>query len=387
MKSVIFLSLSFFLNFAVCAEQSGPLVMGAERLGEYLHLIQGKNVALVVNQSSRIRNQNSNMHLVDSLLEHGVKIRKLFALEHGIRGDIDAGGDVVNGQDARTGLKVISLYGKNKTPKAQDVKDVDIILFDIQDVGVRFYTYISSLYYLLNNSKTLGYQVIVLDRPNPNGHYVAGPVLDMRYQSFVGMFPIPLVHGLTVGELAKMMVLEGWAKNVNTLKVIPVKNYTHQTRFELPIKPSPNLPTYNSIAWYPSLALFEATEISIGRGTYSPFELIGYPDSKFGAFNFTPKRITGMSSKPKHMNKKCYGDDLRGQKPQKFSIKYLVNYYKKFNGENFFKYPKFFHKLIGNDITYKQILAGKSYQEIEASWESELKTYNKLRSKYLLYKK
>ena len=368
---------------------SQDLKLGADRPELYLPLLEHKNVALLVNQTSVVK---SNQHLVDFLLEKNIKIKMVFAPEHGFRGKSDAGEMVKNGIDQKTKLPIISLYGKNKKPTKEALQDIDVIIFDIQDVGARFYTYISSLHYLMEAAAENNKTVIVLDRPNPNGMYVDGPVLDLEYQSFVGMHPIPILHGLTVGELAHMIQGEKWLKDSLScdLKIISLENYTHQTEYNLPIKPSPNLPNQNSIKLYPSLCLFEGTNISIGRGTLSPFETYGYPETEFGEFEFTPKSIIGMSKYPKHENKKCYGYDLRkatkNPKYQGFNLQFLLNAYKMINDKDrFFIKNNFFEKLAGNGELRNQIKNGLTEEEIRNSWKDDLDNYKKLREKYLLY--
>jgi len=361
-----------------------PISPGAWQTSEYLPLLNNKSVALVVNQTSTI----NNTHLVDSLRALGVNIKVILAPEHGFRGDADAGEKIDNSIDKATGLPIISLYGSHKKPTAEDLMEVDIVVFDIQDVGVRFYTYISTMHYIMEACAENNKPLIILDRPNPNGHFVAGPVLDLEYQSFVGMHAIPIVYGLTLGELALMINEEGWLTSEKcNLTIIKNKNYSHHDKYELPIKPSPNLPNVRSIELYPSLCLFEPTVMSIGRGTTYPFQVIGYPDSTYGAFSFTPQSLQGMSKYPKHEDQTCYGIDLRHSNNNfSFSIAFLVDYYTKFGGgESFFTSPSFFDKLSGSANLRKQIIAGNSVLEIEKSWSKELADYNSMRSKYLLY--
>lgn len=357
------------------------LQVGAQRSSLYLPLLAGKNVALVVNQTSRV----NGSHIIDYLISKKVNIKKLFALEHGIRGDYDAGEDVANGVDVRTGLAVISLYGKNKMPKEKDLEDIDIIIFDIQDVGVRFYTYISSLSYILNACGEFNKSCIIFDRPNPLSNQVAGPVLDLAQQSFLGMYPIPIVYGLTIGELAKMIVGESWIKNKPKMHVINIKDWKRSSVYKLPIKPSPNLPTMNSIMWYPTLAMFEPSVMSIGRGTKAPFEMIGYPDKNFGKFSFRPMSIPGMSKYPKHENKVCFGEELKNTVAPKFTLSYFEKYYKLYGKADFIKHKNFFNKLIGNDTDIQKLLNGVSYKLIESDWNSKLEKYKILRQKYLIY--
>lgn len=357
------------------------LEVGAQRTKSYLPLLKDKNIALVVNQTSRV----NGTHLIDYLLSKKVKVSKLFALEHGIRGDYDAGEDVANGVDVRTGIPVVSLYGKNKKPKKKDLQNIDTIIFDIQDIGVRFYTYISSLYYILNACGEFNINCIVLDRPSPLAHIVAGPVLELEQKSFLGMYQIPVVHGLTVGELANMIVSEKWLEHSPKLKVINVSGWKRNSHYKLPIKPSPNLPTMNSIYWYPTLALFEPTVMSIGRGTRSPFEKIGFPDPKFGKYSFKPISIPGMSKYPKHEGKVCYGVNLSNKKAPNFTLKFFETYLKKYGKDNFIKYENFFNKLLGNSTDIKKLLNGVPYLDIERNWNENIIKYKKMRQKYLIY--
>jgi uncharacterized protein YbbC (DUF1343 family) len=360
------------------------IATGADQIDILLPKLQNKRVALVVNQTSVIGTQ----HLVDTLLGHNITIAKVFAPEHGFRGDADAGEHVKNSIDTKTKLSIISLYGNNKKPTAAQLADVDIVIFDIQDVGARFYTYISTLHYLMEACAEHKKQVIVLDRPNPNGHYVDGPVLDMEFKSFVGMHPIPIVHGLTVGELAMMINGEKWLPGGATceLEVVKMQNYTHDTPYSLPIKPSPNLPNDQSIMLYPSLCLFEGTIMSMGRGTYFPFQVVGYPDERFGPFRFSPISIDGMAKNPPYENQVCYGVDLRNEPVEdKVSLEYLIRFYKLAENKDKF-FNNFFNNLAGNDILIKQIKDGKSEDEIRKTWEKDLEAYKIMREKYLLYR-
>lgn len=365
----------------------GQILMGDEQPELYLPLLQGKRVGIVANQTS-IMPQRNNLQVVDFLMEQGVNLKKVFVPEHGFRGTADAGEKVDNSVDQKTGLPIISLYGNNKKPSPEQIKDVDVLIFDLQDVGTRFYTYISTMHYIMEAAAENGKKVIIFDRPNPNGHYIAGPMLKKGFESFVGMHPIPIVHGLTVGELAQMINGEKWLKGGKTcdLEVIPMKNWEHSTSYSLPVKPSPNLPNDLSIRLYPSTCLFEGTVISLGRGTHFPFQVYGYPDPKFGSFTFTPVSIDGMSKNPPHQDKLCYGKDLRAESMNhQFSLSYLLEAYE-ISGmkEKFFN--NYFNTLVGTDEIKKAMLAGKSAQEIEASWASDLETYKLLRNKYLIYR-
>jgi uncharacterized protein YbbC (DUF1343 family) len=368
---------------------SKPIV-GAERTSEYLPLLSGKNVAIVANNTSRIH----QTHLVDSLISLGINVKKVFAPEHGFRGDHGAGETVKSDIDAKTGLLLISLYGKNKKPSPESLKGIDIVVFDIQDVGARFYTYISTMHYVMEACAELSIPVIVLDRPNPNGHYIDGPVLDLKYQSFVGMHPIPIVHGCTVGELAKMINGENWLKNSIhcNLTVIPCTGYDHNTNYDLPYMPSPNLPNAASIYAYPSLCLFEGTAISVGRGTEFPFQWFGFPGFKSGTKELKPKDIPGVVTDPPFENQNCNGvllenknlSDFRSNK--QLNLDWILLAFKEYDGPSpFFKSPDFFDKLAGNEQLRKQIIEGKTPEEIRSTWKLDLAKYQALRSKYLLY--
>lgn len=364
---------------------SANVVVGAERFDIYLPWINDKNIALMVNQTSLVKDK----HLVDALIEQKVAIEMIFSPEHGFRGDHGAGEKVLDGIDSKTGIKLLSLYGKQKKPTAKQLKKIDVMLFDIQDVGVRFYTYISSMHYLMEACAENNIPLIVLDRPNPNGDYVDGPMLDLNYQSFVGMHPIPLVHGLTVGELAKMINGERWLKNGAQcqLMVVPVLNYNHQTTYSLPVKPSPNLPNDLAVRLYPSLALFEATDVSVGRGTDYPFQMLGYPDKSFGDFVFKPHSITGSWSRLNYAGESLYGIRFNNEDSSPFTLKYFLEWNHKFgnNNKHLISRPDFFDKLAGSDKLRKQILAGESIDAIRKSWHKGLQQYLSMRKAYLLY--
>lgn len=370
-------------NAASYAQQ---ILVGAEQAQLYLSELQGKKVGIVGNQTS-ILPQSNQQHLVDFLLENKIQVLKVFVPEHGFRGTADAGEKVNNSIDAKTGLPIVSLYGANKKPSAEQLKDLDVLVFDLQDVGVRFFTYISTLHYVMEACAEQGKPLILLDRPNPNGNYVDGPMLKKGFESFVGMHPIPIVHGLSIGELAQMINGEKWLKcgaKVN-LTVIPVANWNHAMAYELPVKPSPNLPNALSISLYPSTCLFEGTVVSLGRGTYFPFQVYGYPDAKFGDFTFTPVSIDGMSKTPPHQDQLCYGRDLRNESlDQPFTLSYLLEAYQRSEmKEKFFN--SYFNTLVGTDELKKQILAGKTATEIRDTWQQGLQDYTQLRKKYLLY--
>jgi len=366
------------------------VVVGAARMEIYLPVLQSaKGVGLVVNPTSSVGAQ----HLVDTLLASGVGVRQIFAPEHGFRGNADAGETVADGKDKQTGLSIISLYGDNKKPKPSQLEGLDVIVFDIQDVGVRFYTYISTLHYVMEACAEQGIKVLVLDRPNPNGHYVDGPVLDPRFKSFVGMHRVPIVHGMTVGEYAKMVNGEGWLKEgiQCELEVVPCQNYTHATPYELPVKPSPNLPNNRSIYLYPSLCFFEGTVVSVGRGTNTQFQVYGHPDSPIGDYYFTPEPMPGAKY-PKLEGKRCRGFSLATTAPEDIrqdahlNLNYLVGFYQAYPDQaNFFLETLFIDKLAGTDVLRKAIIAGQSAEDIRASWAEGLEAYRKMREDYLLY--
>ncbi len=362
------------------------IIVGAKQLNQYLPLLEGKKIGLIVNHSSFI----DTSHLVDVLIENNVKVVKIFAPEHGFRGKADAGEQVKDGVDIKTGLPIVSLYGKNKKPLPEQIVDLDVLVFDIQDVGARFYTYISTMHYVMEAAAESNKKMIVLDRPNPNGHYVDGPILDTNFQSFVGMHSIPIVHGMTVGELALMINGEKWLKNhvQCDLKVIKCQHYDHKTFYNLPIKPSPNLPNMGSIYLYPSLCLFEGTKVSVGRGTTKPFLQIGIPQSTTYNYSFVPQPNEGAKH-PKHEGKACEGIDfsplpLDSLRNTKFSIKWLVEFYQLTNNkEDFFN--NFFNKLAGNSDLKEQIINGYTIEEIRSSWDEPLKEFKQKRKQYLLY--
>ncbi|MDX5348123.1 MAG: DUF1343 domain-containing protein [Hymenobacteraceae bacterium] len=360
-----------------------PIVVGAARMEEYVPLLQGKRVAMVVNHTSLV----DYTHLVDTLLQQNVQIKKIFAPEHGFRGDADAGMHVHNSTDIKTGLPIISLYGKNKKPTPEQVKDIDVLVFDIQDVGARFYTYISTMHYVMEAAAENNKQVLILDRPNPNGDYVDGPVLEPEFVSFVGMHPIPIVHGLTVGELALMINGEGWLAGglKADVRVIPVQGYTHQTPYSVPVKPSPNLPNDLSIQLYPSLCLFEGTNVSVGRGTATPFQIAGSPLYQIKTFYFTPQSIPGAAINPPYQGQVCYGLDLTNlADAPNFTLAYLIELYQNSALKDKF-FNSFFEKLAGNAQLRRQITEGIPEEAIRQTWEPKLSEYKQLRQRYLLY--
>jgi uncharacterized protein YbbC (DUF1343 family) len=349
-------------------------------------LLENKRIAIVANQTSLV----NQTHLVDTLLSSGIQIQKVFVPEHGFRGNVGAGDHVANETDKKTGLSLVSLYGKNKKPSQESLADVDLLLFDIQDVGARFYTYISTLHYVLEAAAEKGIPVIVLDRPNPNGHYVDGPVLDSSLKSFVGMDPIPVVYGMTMGELAKMMVGENWIDHSQNcqLTVIGLQNWNHTTRYSLPVAPSPNLSSANAINLYASLCFFEGTIVSVGRGTEAPFEIVGYPEYPNRAFQFTPKDMPGKVTNPPHEGVTCYGLDLRKDTTmlQQVEIKWLLDMYTSCaNKKSFFSAPEFFDKLAGTTELRKQLELGISESEIRKSWHPKIEEFMIKRKKYLMY--
>ncbi len=362
--------------------------MGADELVRNYSQLQNKKVALVVNQTSIIGKNRT--HIVDTLLAKKIQIQTIFAPEHGFRGTADAGEKIANSLDAKTGIPIISLYGKNKKPTAEQLRDVDVVVFDIQDVGARFYTYISTLYYVMEACADLNKPLIVLDRPNPND-VVEGPMMEDSLRSFVGIVRIPLLHGLTMGELAQMINGENWLHSTNkhcSLTIVKMKGWQHHQPYSLPIKPSPNLPNDQAVRLYPSLCLFEATPVSIGRGTLFPFQVIGYPDSKVGTFAFTPISLPGFEKNPLQKDKLCYGIDLRNEVVSTgFTLHYFLEFYRKTGlGEKFFTLPRFFDQLVGNSYIRKMILQGKTESEINHVTQKELASYKGLRKKYLLYK-
>ncbi|MFB1014020.1 MAG: DUF1343 domain-containing protein [Bacteroidia bacterium] len=367
---------------------SKKIVLGAEKFSEYLPLLRGQRIALVVNQTSIV----GNSHLVDTLRALGVDIKKVFAPEHGFRGDHSAGAIIKNGIDQKSGLPVVSLYGSTKKPSKEMLAEVDVVLFDIQDVGVRFYTYISTMHYVMEACAEEGKKVVVLDRPNPNGFYVDGPILNMEYQSFIGMHPIPIVHGLTVGELAGMINGEKWLKGESQCEVtvVPCDNYSHEMLYELPVQPSPNLPNMNSVYLYPYLGLFEGTNVSIGRGTDSPFQIVGRPGFD-GVYVFTPKSIPGVSDHPKHEGEKGGGYVVRDTRDSTFfsegylHLNWLIEFYKSNRAEDGEYFKSFIYKLTGDETLKSQVEQGLAEEEIRKSWQPELEKYKEMRKKYLLY--
>ncbi len=380
---IISLVIAFLVLLSTSTTSAQKIKMGAEQLDLLLPKLINQRVALLVNHTSTI----GKTHLVDSLQKRGADIKKIFSPEHGFRGNADAGETVKDDTDTKTGLSVVSLYGANKKPSAAQLSDVDIIIFDIQDVGVRFYTYISSLHYLMEACAEQNKKVIVLDRPNPNGNVIDGPILEPALKSFVGMHPIPISHGLTIGEYAQMINGEGWleGKKKCLLEIIAMQNYTHAFSYSVPTKPSPNLPNDQAIALYPSTCLFEGTVLSVGRGTLHPFEWIGHPDLKNQPFQFTPTTILGMAKNPPHENKICHGIDLTTEKTGKeIFLKHLISLYRQFPDKEKFFIP-YFDKLAGTKNLKEQIKKGMTEKQIKSTWKKGLENYKKVSKKYKLY--
>ena len=399
----VFVSISLRFTFIKVPDNSHSVVQGkiittgADQTEKYISILKGKRVAILANPTTII----GKKHLVDSLISIGINIVKVFGPEHGFRGKASAGVKVSDETDPATGVKVISLYGTKRKPTKEDLADVDIMIFDIQDVGCRFYTYINVLSYIMEACAENNKELLILDRPNPNGYLVDGPILDMKYKSGIGVFPIPIAHGMTIAEFAQMINGEGWLPNkmVCKLKIITVANYNHDMAYALPVSPSPNLNTQQGIMLYPTTCLFEGTALNHGRGTYFPFTVLGSPllKDKY-SFSFTPVSIPGMSETPLHMNQLCYGLDLRNyditelRKTKRINIQWMIELYTAFPiKEKFFdksqsKEMNDINKLAGVATFREQIISGKSIQEIYDSWEPGLSTYKEMRKKYLLYK-
>ncbi|WP_416307472.1 exo-beta-N-acetylmuramidase NamZ domain-containing protein [Neptunicella sp. SCSIO 80796] len=370
---------------ALAAESTNKIEVGASQTSAYLPLLKNKRVGLVVNQTSRVGDQ----HLVDFLLSQDVDVKFVFAPEHGFRGDHDAGAKVDSSIDADTGIPVVSIYGKNKKPAAKIMQQLDVIIFDIQDVGVRFYTYLSSMHYMMEAAAEAGKAFIVFDRPNPNGRFVDGPILEPAFRSFVGMHPIPVLHGMTLGELARMIKGEGWLETDKALDltIIPVDHYRRELPYSLPVKPSPNLPNDQSIQLYPSLCFFEATPVSIGRGTEFPFQVVGHDQIHLGSFSFTPHSIPGSASNPKLKDVRVTGQDLRTSQIEGLDIQLLLDWQQAFADKqrDFFDRASFMDKLAGTDKLRLAIEAGQSLSDIRKSWQPGLKQFKTQRKAYLLY--
>jgi len=394
----IFCFLIFSFNiFYLCAQDfkinyreitKDDILVGAERTDQYFPLLKGKNIAIVANQTSMIK----NTHLVDSLLHAGFSIKKIFSPEHGFRGNAEAGKKIDDYTDKKTGLPVVSLYGKKKKPNSTDLKGIDIIIFDIQDVGVRFFTYISTMHYMMEACAENNITFLVLDRPNPNGFYIDGPVLDTTLKSFVGIHPVPIVHGMTLAEYACMINGEEWLKNGIhcKLKYVTVSNYNHTYFYKISVNPSPNLKNMNAIYLYPSLCLFEGTIVSVGRGTDKPFQVIGHPLVKDGNYSFTPVSIPSECEEPPYKNVLCKGYEISTfgevfiKNSRQLYLYWLIGMYQQYpDKEKFFSL--FFDKLAGTTALREQIIKGESEENIRKSWQPGINKFKKIRKKYLLY--
>lgn len=382
--------ITLFICWLAVLQATAQVKNGADRLEELFPLLENKRISLVVNQTSLVQ----NVHLLDTLYNKGMHITQVFAPEHGFRGDADAGEFIKNGKDYRTQVPIISLYGKNKKPQPSQLQQTDIMIFDIQDVGTRFYTYISTMFYVMQACAENNKELIILDRPNPCD-YIDGPVLDMKYKSFVGMLPIPVLHGCTIGELAQMINGEGWLGNnlQCPLKVITIEDWKHGQPYSLPVKPSPNLPNDQAIALYPSLCPFEGTSVSVGRGTDFPFQIIGSPTTKNLKFRFMPHSMKGSDKHPLHQDTYCYGLNLSSEKniPKGFSLQYVIQFYNYFQNltkhaeKEFFTQPHWFDLLMGTNQVRLDILKNKTEEQIRSAWQKKLNQYKEIRKKYLLY--
>ena len=369
--------------------QASDVTVGAARLQAYLPALKGAEIGVVANHTARI----NGTHLVDTLLSRGVSIQRIFAPEHGFRGDHGAGATIAHGKDQKTGIPVFSLYGATKKPTPQSLEGITHMVFDIQDVGCRFYTYISTLHYVMEACAAHDIPLTVLDRPNPNGHYIAGPVLDTAYRSFVGMHPVPVVYGMTIGEYARMINGEGWLSGSLTcnLDVVQIDAYTHQDRYKLPIPPSPNLPNQRAIALYPSLCFFEGTPVSVGRGTPMPFQVLGMPGFEQGNYTFTPQSIPGKAANPPYEGEQCRGYDLRSfadsiidEQAGRLFWRWLIRFYKASDQPSAFFEP-YFKKLAGTEALARMIRSGATPAEIRAHWAAERQAFQAIRKQYLLY--
>lgn len=390
-STYLFILLLTCCHLVSCAQEASSsltIKTAADQTKLYLKKLKGKKIAIIANQTSVISNGTNYTHLVDSLVSLKINIKKVFAPEHGFRGKADAGELIKDGIDTKTGLPIISLYGKNKKPSKEQLKGIDLVVFDIQDVGARFYTYISTLHYVMEACAELNIPVIVLDRPNPNGHYIDGPILEPEHKSFVGMHPVPIVYGMTIGEYGKMINGEKWLTNgiQAKLTVIPLKNYTHKSEYSLPIKPSPNLPNDKSINLYPSLCFFEGTTVNAGRGTDHQFQVYGSPylNDRQSLYSYTPSPNEGAKY-PKHAYMICYGEDLRTHpKLDGLNLSWLIKAKKENRTKNFFN--KYFTTLAGTTKLQSQIEGQVSEEDIKLSWQEGLNAFKKVRSKYLIYK-
>ncbi len=380
--------IALLLGLFSMSANAHEIEVGAEQTGMYLPLLYGKNVAIVANQTSMVGDE----HLVDLVKSKGINIQKVFSPEHGFRGKSSAGETIKDGKDLATGLPIVSLYGKNKKPTSEQLQGIDVVVFDIQDVGARFYTYISTMTYVMEACAENNIEMIILDRPNPNGHYVDGPILDPKFKSFVGMHPIPVVHGMTIGEYAQMVNGEGWLANgvKCNINIIKCKKYTHKTRYSLLVNPSPNLPNDVAIALYPSLCFFEGTSVSIGRGTDKPFQVVGAPFFEKTNYSFVPKENEGAKN-PKYEGETCNGYDLSeigklyASDTYGLNIFWLIDAYNNASNKSDF-FTSYFNLLAGTDKLQKQVKQGLTEKEIKQSWESGLLKFKQIRRKYLLYK-
>ena len=381
LKSTLLFYLFLAIGLQSCAQ--APIVSGAENFEKYLHNIANEKVGIVAHQASLVFGKT---HLIDTLLSLGAAVQKVFAPEHGFRGRADAGETIYDQKDKKTGLQILSLHGKTKKPSEESLENISVMIFDLQDVGVRFYTYLSTLNYVMEACAENDIPLIVLDRPNPNAHYVDGPVLSEENKSFLGMHPVPIVYGMTIGEYAKMINGEGWLNNKLKcdLTIIKLKNYSHKTSYELPVRPSPNLPNKLAIALYPSLCLLEPTKISIGRGTEMQFQIYGHPDLNKDSFSFKPLPNFG-SKNPKLKGKICYGKDLsKIEFPKKIHLEWLIDAYNESPNKSDF-FLKGFYRIAGTKNLESQIKAGVSEKVIRESWEEDLNHFRSIREKYLIY--
>ncbi len=383
-KMKLLMGFIFALLFSCQAQQSSDeIITGAKHLNSYLPMLKGKNIAVVANQTSLV----DGIHLVDTLLARSVTLTKVFAPEHGFRGNADAGSSIDDAVDVKTGLPILSLYGATKKPTQAFLEGVDVVVFDIQDVGARFYTYISTLHYVMEACAENAIPLLVLDRPNPNAHYVDGPILDSAYQSFVGMHPVPIVHGMTLAEYAQMINGEFWLKDSLQCELMyqSMQNYHHQKPYKLPVKPSPNLPNSQSVALYPSLCLFEGTDVSIGRGTLQQFQVIGSPKLDTCSYVFTPISREGAKY-PKHENTVCCGWNLSGFEPEDgIYLGHLIESYHQYSSKGRVFFTSFFDKLAGSNQLRIQIEAGWTSNQIKETWEEGLDAFKKKRAAYLIY--
>lgn len=385
-KNIKWSYLFLLILLYTCSSAQNNIIPGAERMDEYIGLLFGKNVALTGNHTSVV----NSIHLVDTLLSRGIKVVKIFTPEHGFRGEAGAGEKVSDGTDEHSDLALISLYGSKRMPSAEDLTGVDIMLFDIQDVGIRFYTYISTLHYVMEACAESGIPLMILDRPNPNGNYIDGPVLENEFRSFVGMHPVPLVYGMTIAEYGSMINGEGWLKDKIKckLEIISCKNYSHSKEYILPLAPSPNLRSRQSVKLYPSIALFEGTVISEGRGTLHPFEVYGHPLLTTGDYYFTPVSMSSAPD-PKLAGQLCRGEDLRKWQPEggkwdKIELQWIIKAYQNFPDKDAF-FNDFFFNLSGTRKLYEDICSGKNEKEIRKKWKSDIEDFRLIRNKYLLY--